>query len=116
MTPWRSTKYAVVNKNYREYEFSSPLNVWKPQPQYTGIHKMKFLDFTVHPGHVLFIPPFWHYSMQFLKEESEENHLVHVFNYGSVMNVLSNVFNLGHHYYEKNVSKKKETEVASSEI
>jgi hypothetical protein len=48
-----------------------------------------------------------------MKEEKEENHLVHVFNYGSAMNVLSNVFNLGHHYYEKNVLKKKETEVVS---
>jgi len=107
MTPWRSTKYAVINKNYREYEFSSPLNVWKPQPQYSGFNKMKFLDFTVYPGHVLYVPPFWHYSIQFLKEENEENHLVHVLNYGSAMNGLSNTFNLGHHYYEKFVSKKK---------
>ena len=112
MTPWRSTKYAVINKNYQEYEFSSPLNVWKPQPHYSGIQKMKFLDFTVHPGYVLFVPPFWHYSIQFI--ESEENHLVHVFNYGSVMNVLSNVFNLGHHYYEKFVSKKKDVKVVES--
>lgn len=108
MTPWRSTKYMIVNKDYREYEFSSPQNVWKPQPPYTGFQKMKFLDFTVHPGHILYVPPFWHYSIQFMKDE---NNLVHVFNYGSVMNVLSNVFNLGHYYYEKNVSnKKKETE------
>jgi len=109
MTPWRSTKYMIVNKDYREYEFSSPQNVWKPQPPYTGFQKMKFLDFTVHPGHILYVPPFWHYSIQFMKDE---NNLVHVFNYGSVMNVLSNVFNLGHHYYEKNVlkNKKKETE------
>ena len=110
MTPWRSTKYMVINKDYREYEFSSPQNVWNPQPQYTGFQKMKFLDFTVYPGHVLYVPPFWHYSIQFIKDESEENHLVHVFNYGSVMNVLSNIFNLGHHYYEKNVSNKKKTE------
>lgn len=107
MTPWRSTKYAVINKNYREYEFSSPLNVWKPQSHYSGFNKMKFLDFTVYPGHVLFVPPFWHYSIQFVKEEKEENHLIHVLNYGSAMNILSNAFNLGHHYYEKFVSKKK---------
>jgi len=108
MTPWRSTKYAVINKNYKEYEFSSPLNVWKPQESYIGgFHKMKFLEFTVYPGNILYVPPFWHYSIQFLKDEKEENHLVHVFNYGSAMNVLSNTFNLGHHYYEKFASKKK---------
>jgi hypothetical protein len=95
MTPWRSTKYMVINKNYKEYEFSSPLNVWKPQPCYTGIHKMKFLEFPVYPGNILYVPPFWHYSIQFLKDESP---MIHVFNYGSVMNVLSNVANLAKHY------------------
>jgi len=98
MTPWRSTKYMIVNKNYKDYEFSSPLNVWKPQEVYMGgYQKMKFLEFVVRPGSILFIPPFWHYSIQFKKE----NQFVHVFNYGSLFNVLSNAFNLGNHYYTK---------------
>jgi hypothetical protein len=117
MTPWRSTKYAVINKDYKEYEFSSPLNVWKPQASYmSGFQKMKFLEFTVQPGNILFVPPFWHYSIQFLKDEKEENHLIHVFNYGSAMNVLSNAFNLGHHYYEKFASTKKKPDSTVSNI
>ena len=98
MTPWRSSKYMIINKNYKDYEFSSPLNVWKPQDAYMGgYQKMKFLEFVVRPGSILYVPPFWHYSIQFKKE----NQFVHVFNYGSLMNILSNAFNLGNHYYEK---------------
>jgi ribosomal protein L16 Arg81 hydroxylase len=96
----------IINKNYKEYEFTSPLNVWKPQDAYlSGYQKMKFLEFTVYSGSILYIPPFWHYSVQFSKDD--EN-LVHVFNYGSVMNVLSNAFNLSNHYYEKFVRKPNE--------
>ena len=108
MTPWRSNKYAIINKNYKNYEFTSPLNVWKPQESYMGgYQKMKFLEFTVHPGSILYIPPFWLYSVHFSKDEKEENHLVHVFNYGSAMNVMSNIFNLGNYYYENCINKKK---------
>jgi ribosomal protein L16 Arg81 hydroxylase len=67
-----------------------------------GYQKMKFLEFTVHPGSILYVPPFWHYSIKF----KEENQFVHVFNYGSLMNVVSNAFNLGNHYYEKFVNNR----------
>jgi hypothetical protein len=99
MTPWRSTKYMALNKNYRDYEFSSPLNVWKPQQAYdAGFCKMKHLEFNIEAGQVLYIPPFWHYS---LKMVGEDDHVAHVFDYSSPMNILSNVFNIGHHLFEK---------------
>jgi hypothetical protein len=99
MTPWRSTKYMVLNKNYRDYEFSSPLNVWKPQQAYdAGYSKMKFLEFNIEAGQVLYIPPFWHYS---LKMVGTDDHVAHVFDYSSPMNILSNMFNIGHHLFEK---------------
>ena len=93
MTPWRSTKYMVVNKNYRDYEFSSPLNVWIEE-----VSKMKFIEFNVEEGQIVYVPPFWHYS---LKLTGEDDHVAHVFDYSSPMNILSNVFNIGHHLFEK---------------
>ena len=96
MTPWRSTKYMAINKNYRDYEFSSPLNVWNPND--AGYSKMKFIEFNVEEGQVVYIPPFWHYS---LKLTGEDDHVAHVFDYSSPMNILSNVFNIGHHLFEK---------------
>ena len=93
MTPWRSTKYMVVNKNYRDYDFSSPLNVWIAE-----VSKMKFIEFNVEEGQVVYIPPFWHYSMKMV---GDDDHVAHVFDYSSPMNILSNVFNIGHHLFEK---------------
>lgn len=95
MTPWRSNKYMVVDK-----DFTSPLNVWNPQEQYkSGFLKMKFLDFVVHPGHILYVPPFWFYSVQF--EKDNRNIVVHQFDYGSVMNVVANLPNLVQQVYRK---------------
>ena len=93
MTPWRSTKYMVVNKNYRDYEFSSPLNVWIEE-----VSKMKFIEFNVEASQILYVPPFWHYS---LKLTGEDDHVAHVFDYSSPMNILSNAFSITNHLFEK---------------
>ena len=96
MTPWRSTKYMAINKNYRDYEFSSPLNVWNAQdPEFS---KMKFLEFNVEAGQVLYVPPFWHYS---LKMTGEDDHVASVFDYSSPMNILANAFSITNHLFEK---------------
>lgn len=97
MCPWRYHKYMTVNKLYRTYEFVSPLNVWNPQSQYeNGFEKIKFLDVTVPHGHILYLPPFWFYSMRM-----DKNTVVYEFNYGSVMNVVANIGNLFTHVYKK---------------
>ena len=96
MTPWRSTKYMAINKNYRDYEFSSPLNVWNAQdPEFS---KMKFVEFNVEAGQVLYVPPFWHYS---LKMAGEDDHVASVFDYSSPMNILANAFSITNHLFEK---------------
>jgi ribosomal protein L16 Arg81 hydroxylase len=93
----------IVNKEYSNYEFTSPLDIWNPQEQYkNGFLKMKFLDFVFHPGHVLYIPPFWFYSIKFEKDNRDV--IVHEFNYGSVMNVVSNSANLAQHFYKRVVA------------
>jgi hypothetical protein len=103
MTPWRSSKYMVVNKDYENYEFTSPLNVWNPQDNYrAGFQKMKFLDFVVHSGNILYIPPFWYYSIKI----EDDDGLVYCMDYGSPMNVAANVINLGHYFYETMIPKK----------
>jgi len=97
MTPWRSTKYMVVNKNYRDYEFTSPLNVWNTND--SSHSKMKFIEFNVEEGQIVYVPPFWHYSLKMVGSNSD--HVAHVFDYSSPMNIMSNVFNIGHHLFEK---------------
>ena len=112
MTPWRSNKYMVVNKDYENYEFASPLNVWNPQDNYrTGFQKMKFLDFVVHSGNILYIPPFWYYSIKI----EDDDGLLYTMDYGSPMNILSNTVNLGHYFYETMIPKKVKPKTGSDD-
>ena len=112
MTPWRSNKYMMVNKDYENYEFASPLNVWNPQDNYrTGFQKMKFLDFVVHSGNILYIPPFWYYSIKI----EDDDGLLYTMDYGSPMNILSNTINLGHYFYETMIPKKVKQNVGNDD-
>jgi hypothetical protein len=112
MTPWRSNKYMVVNKDYENYEFVSPLSVWNPQDNYRiGFQKMKFLDFVVHSGNILYIPPFWYYSIKI----EDDDGLIYTVDYGSPMNILSNTINLGHYFYETMIPKKAKPNVGNDD-
>lgn len=88
MTPFKSSKYLHPNKDYENYEFWSPINVWKPQEKYKNeMDKIKFLEFDVLEGYILCIPPYWWYSIQYMTEETD----MVGFNYNSVMNFIANI-------------------------
>jgi ribosomal protein L16 Arg81 hydroxylase len=77
--------------------------VWNPQDRFqAGFQKMKFLDFVVHDGNVLYIPPFWYYSIKI----EDDDGLIYCADYGSPMNIAANTFNLGHYFYETMIPKK----------
>ena len=99
MTPWKSTKYLYQNKDFNNYEFWSPVNVWKPSTKYRKeLDKMKFLEFDVEPGYVLYIPSYWWYSVQF----SEPDTLITSFQYNTVMNCVSNSRNWLLYFIQQN--------------
>jgi hypothetical protein len=105
MTPWKSTKYLYQNKDFENYEFRSPINVWKPQKKYMHeMDKIKFLEFEVLEGHMLFIPPYWWYS---IKYTSENDSLVCGFTYGSIMNCISNSPDITKYYLQQHNIKKR---------
>jgi hypothetical protein len=67
MTPWKSRKYLYPIKDYENLEFRSPINCWNPQQKYLHeMDKVKFLEFDVAKGQVLYIPPYWWYSIQYI--------------------------------------------------
>ena len=87
MTPFKYSKYLYPNKDYDIYEFRSPINVWKPQENYLNdMDKISFLEFDVLEGHVLYVPPYWWYSIKYVADDSS----VLGFTYDSFMNVLAN--------------------------
>lgn len=98
MTPHKSKKYLNPIKDYFAYEFYSPLCVWNHQPEFSlNMEKIQWLDFDVVSGHMLYIPPYWWYSIQY----EEDNTFFCSVKYNTVMNVVANLHNIGFHCYEQ---------------
>jgi hypothetical protein len=66
MVPWKKNgKHLHEIRDYERGEYRSPMNVWNPQETYRREYKkLSFLEFDVHAGHVLYIPPYWGYSFK----------------------------------------------------
>lgn len=112
MTPWKSTKYLHLIKDYENYEFRSPINVWNTQTQYKNdMDKLKFLEFDVNPGYILYVPPYWWYSIKY----SGDNNLLSGITYNSIMNYVANVPNLILYFIQQNNIKKKITKTLDIE-
>ena len=75
--------------------------------------KLKFLEFDVTAGHVLYVPSYWWYSIQYMEEDT----ISCVFNYHSAANALANLPNYGLHYIQQcNTHKKPAKVLDMSEI
>jgi hypothetical protein len=105
MTPWKSSKYVYPVKDYESYEFKSPINVWKPQPKYLhDMDKLKFLEFDVPQGYVLYVPPYWWYSFKFSHDSIT---CVSEFIYNSPMNIVANSVDWTKYFLQQqNITKK----------
>jgi hypothetical protein len=106
MTPWKSRKYLYPENDYVHYEFRSPIDVWNPQDKYKKeMENTKFLEFEVNAGFVLYIPPFWFYSIKFINGTSQTGSsspaTVESYTYNSIMNVVSNVPQIGMYYLQQ---------------
>lgn len=87
LTPFKSSKYLHPVKNYENYEFRSPVNVWKPQEEYMNdMDKMKAVEVEVTAGNMLYVPPYWWYSVKY----NDTDTLVSEFTYISAMNSIAN--------------------------
>jgi hypothetical protein len=105
MTPWKSSKYLSPIKDYENYEFRSPINVWNPQQKYLHeMDKLKFLEFVVPVGHILFIPPYWWYS---IKYSDEPDTCAFTCTYNTVINRLAHIKDIAlYMLQQQNITKK----------
>lgn len=103
MSPWKTRKYLHPIADYDNYEFRSPVNVWSPQAKYLNdMDKAKFLEFDVLAGHVLYIPPYWFYSIKY-----SEDTCVCGITYVSAMNFVANLPNTGLFFIQQqNITRK----------
>jgi hypothetical protein len=79
MTPWKSRKYLDPISDYEHYEFRSTAEATDSS--------IKFLEFDVNQGYILYVPPYWFYS---IKYESDDTVLYDI-HYNSFMNCVANL-------------------------
>ena len=92
MCPPKYRKVLPLVKDYENYEFRTSVDVWSGGSGSSGtnkkknpiLDKIKFLDFEVHAGTTLYVPPYWWYSVQFTKDTT-----VASFQYDQVMNLFA---------------------------
>jgi len=81
----KSTKYLYQQKDYDNFEFSSPIDPWNIQGQYKAdFDKIKCLDITMKKGQILYIPAYWWYSIEFGEAAS-----ICTFKYKTYMNTFA---------------------------
>lgn len=71
LTPPKSEKYLYGTKDYDNFEFRSPLNVWNIQEEYkNNFDKVKFLEITLEVGQIIYIPAYWWYSVKYVDKKT----------------------------------------------
>lgn len=104
MTPFKSSKYLHPHTDYETLEHRSPIHVWTPQAKYTNeMDKIPFLAFDVLEGSILYVPPYWWYSIKYADDES----VMVGFTYCSVMNVLANAPDYMKYYFQQQNTQTK---------
>jgi hypothetical protein len=85
LIPPKYSKYLYPENDYESFEFKSPIHVWKVQGKYKAdYNKTKHIKVVMNPGKVLYIPPYWWYSIRFNKRTS-----ITSMKYRTVMNNVS---------------------------
>jgi hypothetical protein len=88
MTPFKNTKYLREIRDYENYEFRSPIDVWNTQKKYlSDMDMIKFVESTISKGSMIYIPPYWWYSIKY--STTEEDAAVIDITYNTIMNKVS---------------------------
>jgi len=103
MSPYKSSKYLHTVNDYENYEFRSQVNAWAPQKKYKNdVSKLKFLEFDVMPGYMLYIPAYWWYSIKFADSQDT---IIAGFTYNTLMNCITNIPNWTLYYLQQHNTK-----------
>ena len=86
LIPPKDSKYLYPISDYDVFEFRSPVNPWKVQPEYLDdFNKIKTLEVELFQGMIIYIPAYWWYSVQFVIPETS----ICSFKYRTHMNSIS---------------------------
>ena len=85
LIPPHNSKYLYPVKDYDNFEFRSPVNVWNVQSDYKAdFDKVKVLDVSLSKGEIIYIPAYWWFSIEYEKISS-----ICAFKYRTFMNYLA---------------------------
>jgi hypothetical protein len=99
MTPWKSTKYLQLQKDYEHFEFRSLVHPTKPRQEHQhDFEKIDFIEFDMKPGYMLYIPPYWYYSIIYLDDPST---FVCKISYNTIMNQIANIKDLSLYFLQQ---------------
>jgi hypothetical protein len=103
MTPWKqNVQWLNEVRDYERGEYRSKINVWRDVETLVK-HGVEFLEFSIKPGNILYIPPFWGYSLQY----NDNNTYIVDFSYRTVLNTFAFSGEIGrtflqqHNIYQK---------------
>ena len=107
MTPWK--KHRKYIHEIRDYEvgcgeYRSGIDVWDPALNHQrDCKKLEFLEFDVAEGQVLYIPPYWGYSLRY----SESNTCIFDFTYSTWFNRIAFFGEIGRSWLQQQNTYKK---------
>lgn len=106
MTPFKNSKYLREIRDYENYEFRSPIDVWNTQKKYlSDMDMIKFVESTISKGSMIYIPPYWWYSIKY--STTEEDAAVIDITYNTIMNKISYIpDNIKYFMQQQNIVKK----------
>lgn len=89
LSPSKYKKYLFVKNDYENFEFKSEINPWDVNYQHKDeFNKVKCLEVELNKGQIIYVPPYWFYSIEFGKDSMICN-----FKYQTYMSNLS----ISHH-------------------
>ena len=115
MTPWKSRKYLHPIIDFSTYEFRSPIDAWmntNNEKYMNDMDKIKFLEFDVTEGFVLYVPPYWWYSIKY----SSADTLVLGAAYNTAPRLMANSWDIIQYYLQQANTTTKVTKTIPSNI
>jgi hypothetical protein len=116
MCPPKYGKILPQIRDYENYEFRATVNPSRnskdQQDQKEILNKIKFIDVEVNSGDVLFVPPYWWYSVSF---SGDPQTTVASFTYDVAMNILAQSKHWGLYYLQQSNIKTRPAKTIASE-
>ena len=91
MSPWKSQLFLDPVTDYIQFEFWSRTNLFESHP------RLKSVEILLRPGHILFIPSYWFYSIEFQDANTE----VRMMQYTTLPNMMAHLKHNALYYLQK---------------